>query len=257
MFLTPEKSIQVQEALNVDIAMVLDECPAANMERDRLEASLAMTQRWAKRSFEARTQSEMKMFGITQGGVDEELRTCAAQQITEIPFDGYAIGGLSVGESQEEMYDVLEYHPSQLPENSIRYLMGVGTPEDIVVAVKNGIDLFDCVMPTRSGRFGRAFINGKPPFINIKNAQFATSTLPLDESCNCKACRNYSRAYIHHLFKVNEMLGPILVSIHNLSHYLGLMKKIRGSIETDRFDILYNDIRSCWQDVVQERNSTA
>ena len=256
LFLTPEKAIQIQETLGVDIAMVLDECPAGDTERGAFEKSLAMTNRWAKRCLEARTRDDMKMFGITQGGVHKDLRTQAAEEIGAMGFDGCAIGGLSVGEPQSEMYEVLEYHPSQLPDDGIRYLMGVGTPEDIVFAVRNGVDLFDCVMPTRSGRFGRAFIKGTPPYINIKNAKFSESTIPLDEACSCKACRNYSRGYIHHLFKVGEMLGPVLVSLHNLSHYLNLMKEIRSSIETGSFEDLYKDIRGCWKDVKQARNET-
>ena len=159
-----------------------------------------------------------------------------------------AIGGLSVGEPKEVMYDVLSYHPAQLPENKVRYLMGVGTPEDIITAVKCGVDIFDCVMPTRAGRFGRAFVNGngQEPYINIRNTKFALEDAPLDASCGCVACRNYSRAYLHHLFKVDEMLGPQMLSAHNVYHYLNLMKRIRASIKEGSFDALYEEIKSIW-----------
>jgi queuine tRNA-ribosyltransferase len=186
------------------------------------------------------------MFGITQGALHRELRSLSAQQISEIPFDGYAIGGLSVGEPKDAMYEVLSYHVQQLPETHIRYLMGVGTPEDIIEAVYRGVDIFDCVMPTRSGRFGRVFVDSDPPFFNIKNARFAEDTGPIDPTCSCVACRLYSRAYIQHLFKVGEMLGPQLASIHNLSHYLSFMATIRAAIETGSFADLYHRIKRRW-----------
>jgi queuine tRNA-ribosyltransferase len=145
------------------------------------------------------------------------------------------------------MYEVLSYHPDQLPSDHIRYLMGVGTPEDIIEAVSQGVDIFDCVMPTRSGRFGRVFVDSDPPFFNIKNATFSEDTGPIDPTCRCVACRNYSRAYINHLFKVGEMLGPQLASIHNLTHYLSLMSKIRGSIEDGTFPSLYKVIKERWK----------
>lgn len=245
-FLSPEKSIEVQQTLGVDIAMALDECPASDLDYAAFERSLDMTLRWAKRSLAARTDPEMCMFGITQGGCHKELRTRSAQQIAEIPFDGYAIGGVSVGEPKAAMYEVLSYHPSQLPSSHIRYLMGVGTPEDIIEGVAQGVDIFDCVMPTRSGRFGRVFVNEDPPFFNIKNARFAEDSGPIDADCRCLACRLYSRAYIQHLFKTGEMLGPQLASIHNLYHYLDLMKRIRESIENGEFDTLYQSIKSRW-----------
>lgn len=248
-FLSPEISISVQQTLGVDIAMVLDECPAGGLEPSAVEKSLHMTQRWAKRSFDARTDPEMCLFGITQGGTHRELRTMAAQMIQEIPFDGLAIGGLSVGERKDLMYDVLSYHVAQLPSNKVHYLMGVGTPEDIIQAVSHGIDMFDCVMPTRAGRFGRVFVNDNPPFINIKNAQFAEANEPIDKSCTCVACRNYTRAYIQHLFKVGEMLGPQLASIHNLTHYQGLMRSIREAIQSGTFNSLYQMIKERWKDV--------
>ncbi|MBN8550787.1 MAG: tRNA guanosine(34) transglycosylase Tgt [Deltaproteobacteria bacterium] len=250
-FLSPEKSIAIQEELGVDIAMVLDECPAGTLEHAAVEKSLGLTTRWAKRSLAARKKETTSIFGITQGGVFRDLRTRAAEEIGAIlhegsGFDGFAIGGLSVGEPKPLMYEVLSYHPQQLPQQNIRYLMGVGTPEDIVEAVHQGVDLFDCVMPTRSGRFGRAFIRGPEPWINIKNATFALSTEPLDATCKCLACRRYSRGYINHLFKVQEMLGPQLVSLHNLTHYLDHMAAIRQAISESRFEAFYKSEKSRW-----------
>lgn len=245
-FLSPEGSIEVQQTLGVDIAMALDECPASDLSFEQFENSLDMTFRWAKRSLEARTDPELCVFGITQGGCHHELRTRAAQQISSLPFDGYAIGGLSVGERKAAMYEVLNYHVDQLLPGHIHYLMGVGTPEDIVEAVSQGVDIFDCVMPTRSGRFGRVFVEDNPPFINIKNAKFAEDAGPIDAGCSCLACRRYSRAYIQHLFKSGEMLGPQLASIHNLTHYLALMGRIRAAIEDDTFPALYAQIKKRW-----------
>lgn len=245
-FLSPEKSIEIQQTMGVSIAMALDECPAADISHADFEKSLALTQRWAKRSLAARTDPEMCIFGITQGGCHRDLRTRAAEQIGELPFDGYAIGGVSVGEPKDKMYEVLSYHAAQLPAGHIHYLMGVGTPEDIVEAVSQGVDIFDCVMPTRSGRFGRIFIEDDPPFINIKNSRFAEDKGPMDPSCSCLACRTYSRAYVHHLFKVGEMLGPQLASIHNLAHYLSLMKRIRSTIEDGSFPALYGAMKARW-----------
>jgi queuine tRNA-ribosyltransferase len=246
-FLSPERSIEIQQTMGVSIAMALDECPAADTDKVALEKSLHMTHRWAQRSLSARTDPEMCLFGITQGGCHRDLRTQAAEQMGALPFDGYAIGGLSVGESKDKMYDVLSYHVAQLPADHIHYLMGVGTPEDIVEAVSHGVDIFDCVMPTRSGRFGRVFIEDSPPFINIKNSRFAEDSGPLDATCSCLACRTYSRAYIHHLFKVGEMLGPQLASIHNLAHYLSLMGRIREAIENNTFAALYGAIKERWR----------
>ena len=249
LFLSPEIAIEIQEALGVDIAMVLDECPAADRSQSDLEKSLLMTVRWAERCLKARKNPDTHIFGITQGGCSRDLRTLAAEKLREIPLDGYAIGGLSVGESKDKMYDVLSYHPMQLPTDKIRYLMGVGTPADIVQAVYCGVDLFDCVMPTRSGRFGRAFIGGPEPYINIKNVRFQEDTDPLDLDCECLACRNYSRAYIHHLFRSKEMLGPQVLSIHNLAHYLELMRKIRAAIENGTFHQLHLEQMDRWKEV--------
>lgn len=248
-FLSPELAVDIQERLGVDIAMVLDECPAADLSHELTKQSLMLTLRWARRALAARHNLNTFLFGITQGGTFADLRTVAAEELYQLPFDGYAIGGLSVGEAKEQMYDVLSYHPNQLPPNRIRYLMGVGTPEDIVEAVRCGVDLFDCVMPTRAGRFGRAYVRGERPYINIKNSEHRTNQDPVDGSCSCLACSRYSRAYIHHLFRVGEMLGPQLLSLHNLTHYLDLMRSIRVAIAGDQFESLYNEEKLRWRNV--------
>lgn len=253
MFLSPEKAVSIQETLGVDIAMVLDECPKASCTEAEFQKSLALTLRWARRSAQAKKRDDMSLFGITQGGFHRELRKQSANGLTEIGFDGYAIGGLSVGESKEVMHEVLSYHPEDLPSDKIRYLMGVGTPEDIIVAVSNGVDLFDCVMPTRSGRFGRAFISGDEPWINIRNARFQTDDLPLDTTCSCIACRNYSKSYIHHLFRAEEMLGPILLSTHNLTHYLSLMAEIRSHIKQGDFSQFASKLLQVWKRFEKEK----
>ena len=246
-FLSPEKSINIQEELGVDIAMVLDECPSAVLSHEAIEKSLEMTLRWAKRSLEARQNPETAIWGITQGGCFKDLRTRAAECLSAMDFDGMAIGGLSVGEEKSLMYEVMSYHVDQLPTNKIRYVMGVGTTEDIVEGVKNGVDLFDCVMPTRAGRFARAYVNGEQPYMNMRNSKYRLDTNPIDPNCNCVCCRKYSRAYVHHLFHAGEMLGPELLSIHNLTHYLSLMKRIRESIKTHTLETVYKEVKSMWR----------
>lgn len=248
-FLSPELSIQIQEELGVDIAMVLDECPAAGQPRDAVERSLELTLRWAKRSLDARRKPGTAVFGITQGSCYPELRARAAEELGALDFDGMAIGGLSVGEPKDKMYEVLSYHVDQLPAGKVRYLMGVGTPEDIVQAVHEGVDLFDCVIPTRSGRFGRAYVSGEKPYLNIKNAAYQTEDRPIDPECSCFCCRTYSRAYLNHLFKVGEMLGPQMLSVHNLSHYLSLMARIREAIAGGQFEALYRQEKARWRGV--------
>ncbi len=243
-FLSPEKSIEIQEDLGVDIAMAFDECPDGRLDYKAVESSLSLTLEWEKRSLNAKKRGETALFAITQGGMFRDLRHRAIEELSVLPFDGFAIGGLSVGEEKEKMYEVLSYHPRELPKDKIRYLMGVGTPQDIVEAVFNGVDLFDCVMPTRAGRFGRAYVSGDEPFINIKNSKYSTLDEPLDKNCDCIACRNYSKAYLHHLFKVGEMLGPILLSTHNLAFYLNFMKKIRQAISNGTFFDFYKEYQS-------------
>lgn len=243
-FLTPERSIEIQEQLGVDIAMAFDECPASGLDYQNVKDSLELTLRWAERSLSARNKAAL--FGITQGGLYPDLRARAALELAAMPFDGYAIGGLSVGEPKRAMYQVLDYHVEQLPAEKIRYLMGVGTPQDIVQAVSRGVDLFDCVIPTRAGRFGRAYVSGEPPYLNLRNRCFSEDSTPLDQHCACPACRNYSRAYLHHLFKVGEMLAPQLLSIHNLTHYLTLMKRLRDSISEGTFGEMYQEELARW-----------
>lgn len=249
LFLSPEGALLIQEELGVDIAMVLDECPPGNRSYKEIEDSLSLTNRWARRAIEAKKANDTALFGITQGGVFKDLRARAASELSALPFDGLAIGGLSVGEPKQSMYEVLSYHVEQLPAGKPRYLMGVGTPGDIVQGVFEGVDMFDCVMPTRAGRFGRAFVSEDFPYINIKNSEYKLSKEPLDRSCKCLTCRNYSRAYLHHLFKVDEMLGPILLSVHNLSVYLTLMKEIRECIAAESFDALYRQVSKRWAKV--------
>lgn len=248
-FLSPEKAVHIQETFGVDIAMVLDECPATTLTKDEVFLSLERTLRWAGRCAAARRKPEAThLFCITQGGLHRDLRTHSAQALSAMEFNGYAIGGLSVGESKEDMYEVLSYHVEQLPQNRIRYLMGVGTPQDIVMAVSRGVDLFDCVMPTRAGRFGRAFVSGEKPFINIKNASFREQDEPLDAKCDCVACTKYSRAYLHHLFRCDEMAGPQLLSIHNIRYYMRLMARIREAIKDSRFAELFQSEMLRWEE---------
>ncbi len=234
-FVTPERSIEIQHKLGADITMIFDECvqfPATFAQaNDAMERSLL----WAQRSRDAfQKRDGYGIFGIVQGSTFSDLRKISAQKLIEIGFDGYAIGGLAVGEGQEEMFKVLDYCVDYLPTDKPRYLMGVGKPSDIVGAVARGVDMFDCVMPTRSGRTGQAFVrNGT---INIRNAKYRADEKPLDEKCSCYACQNHSRAYLHHLTKANEMLGAMLLSEHNIFYYQDLMRDIRGAITENRFE---------------------
>lgn len=254
IFLSPEIALDIQAKLGVDIAMVLDECPSAELDYAYIEKSLDLTHRWAARSLDYAKEKNLKqhVFAITQGGLHPELRKKSAEVLSALDFPGYAMGGLSVGEGQKSMYEVLDYHPQQLPVNKIRYLMGVGTPQDLIYAVSKGVDLFDCVMPTRAGRFGRAFVSGEKAYINIINAEHTYSELPLDENCKCVACRNYSRAYIRHLFKNSEMLGPQLMSIHNLTHYQDHMLKIRNSIKEKKFTEFFYFEMNRWNNFLKK-----
>ena len=228
--LTPERSIQIQNLLDSNITMCFDECLPWPVERDKVEKSMRMSMRWAKRSFDAFEQRDgYGIFGIVQGSMYRDLRLESVETLKQIPFDGYAVGGLAIGEPQDMMFEVLDYTVEALPDNKPRYLMGVGKPKDIVGAVLRGIDMFDCVMPTRSGRTGQAFVRGG--FININNACYKDDSHPLDEKCQCPTCRNYSRAYVHHLFNAHEILGYTLLSQHNIWYYQDLMRAIRGAIE--------------------------
>ncbi|WP_379921531.1 tRNA guanosine(34) transglycosylase Tgt [Erythrobacter sp. R86502] len=236
--ISPERSMEIQRLLGSDIVMAFDECPRADRPFDDIAASMELSMRWAKRSrdgFDSGSDhaSRAALFGIQQGALHEDLRRISADRLTDIGFDGYAVGGLAVGEGQEAMFGVLDYAPDMLPKDRPRYLMGVGKPDDLVGAVERGIDMFDCVLPTRSGRNGQAFTWNGP--LNLRNARFAEDTGPLDEMCACPVCRTYSRAYIHHLVKSGEMLGAMLVTEHNLSFYQALMQGMRDAIAAQRF----------------------
>lgn len=234
LFLSPEDAVMVQEALGADIMMCLDTCiPYPADRRETVEAT-ALTRRWAARSREALQDTGQLLFGIVQGGMYEDLRAEAVEQLVEIGFDGYALGGLSVGEPTEIMMDMIEHTARLMPQDYPVYLMGVGTPENLVEAVYRGVDMFDCVMPTRNARNGMLFTSeGR---VVIKNSKYAKDSLPVDESCDCYTCRNYSRAYLRHLFMSREILAYHLNTIHNLHYYAGLMAGIRAAVEADRYE---------------------
>ena len=230
-FLSPERAMQIQRELGSDIQMVLDECPALPAERGEIEKSLALSMRWAARSkSEFGEQPGRACFGIVQGGTFADLRRHSAQALQEIGFDGYAIGGLAVGEPQNVMSETLEATGPHLPINRPRYLMGVGKPDDIAGAVLRGVDMFDCVLPTRSGRNGQAFT--RRGTVNLRNARHAGDSAPLDDSCDCPACRQFSRAYLHHLVKAGEILASMLLTWHNLRYFQNMMGMLREGIRT-------------------------
>jgi queuine tRNA-ribosyltransferase len=233
IFMGPEESMAVQRKLGSDIVMIFDECTPYPVSEREAEASMELSLRWAKRSREAHGDNPSALFGIVQGGVFEELRTRSLEGLTEIGFDGYAVGGLSVGEPPEDRWRVLDLLAQQLPVDHPRYLMGVGTPGDIVEAVARGIDMFDCVMPTRNARNGHLFTrNG---VVRIRNAIHQYDDAPLDPNCDCYTCRHYSRAYLRHLARCNEILGARLNTIHNLHYYQTLMRELREAIGAGRF----------------------
>jgi len=235
--LTPEKVIEIQRALGSDIAMVLDECIPYPSSYEYVKASTSLTTRWAKRCLEVRRENDPALFAIVQGGMCRDLRGESAQALVQMGLEGYAIGGLSVGEPKSTMIDVLEWTIPFLPENAPRYLMGVGTPEDILDAVRLGIDLFDCVLPTRNARNGMLFTStGK---ISIKQAQYAEDRRPIDETCLCYTCRHYSRAYLRHLYLANEILSPRLNTIHNLFYYMVFLINLREAIREGRLHDFY------------------
>ena len=236
--LTPERSIEIQTLLGANIRMILDECTPFPAEEKQARDSMALSTRWAERSkkaFQLYDEGEGDaLFGIVQGGVYENLRLESVSRLLDIGFDGYAVGGLAVGEGQEEMLRVLEFTVPALPEDKPRYLMGVGTPEDLVLAVARGIDMFDCVMPTRAGRHGLAYTRkGK---VNLKNARHADDPRPLDEDSDCPAASQYSRAYLHHLFRCGEYLAAMLLTCNNLHYYQSLMQEMRQNIEAGSFE---------------------
>ena len=234
-FLSPEESIKIQHKLDSNITMCMDECVKLPADHAVVKKSMEMSMRWAKRSRDAFVDRDgYGIFGIQQGGDYEDLRAYSAEKLKGIGFDGYAIGGLAVGEGQEIMFKVLDYAPGMLPEDKPRYLMGVGRPDDIVGAVLRGVDMFDCVMPTRSGRTAQAFTSHGT--INIRNARHREDHRPLEAECDCPLCKNYSRAYIHHLQKCNEVLAVMLLSWHNIRYYQRLMQGLRTAIEQGKLN---------------------
>jgi queuine tRNA-ribosyltransferase len=253
LFLTPELSVQIQTTLNADIVMQFDECtphwqgdPAGGHLTTEAEAraSMELSLRWARRSrdeFE-RLCNPNALFGIVQGGMFEALREASLQALAELNLPGYAIGGVSVGEPKDEMRRIVEHTPHRLPADKPRYLMGVGTPEDLVHAVAHGVDLFDCVMPTRNARNGHLFTRFGD--LRIRNARYKDDARPIDESCGCEACARFSRAYLHHLDRCGEMLGPMLASIHNLHYYLNLMAEMRRALEDGTFDVWHTQFEA-------------
>jgi queuine tRNA-ribosyltransferase len=228
-FLSPERAMEIQRLLGSDIQMVLDECPPFSASEAEIETSLALSLRWAGRSKSAfGEQPGRACFGIVQGGVFAALRLRSAQALVEIGFDGYALGGLAVGEAQSAMFDTLDATVTHLPTDRPRYLMGVGKPDDIASAVLRGIDMFDCVLPTRSGRSAQAFT--REGALNLRNARHAEDPAPLDPACRCTACRDFSRAYLHHVVKANEIIASMLLTWHNLTYYQDLMEDLRNAI---------------------------
>jgi queuine tRNA-ribosyltransferase len=234
--LTPEKAVEIQEALGSDIAMVLDECVPYPAAYDYALASQELTTRWAQRAKVARRSSTQALFGIVQGGMYADLREKSARELVALDFDGYALGGFSVGETKRLMYDLIAQTAACLPAEKPRYLMGVGTPADLLRCVKRGVDMFDCVMPTRNARNGYLFTrHGK---LIIKNARYAQDSRPIDPQCRCYTCQHYSRAYLRHLFVAEEILGPRLNTIHNLHYYMGVIHTIRAAIAEGRLEAL-------------------
>jgi len=232
VFMGPEESMQVQRELGSDIVMIFDECTPYPVSEEQARSSMELSLRWARRSKDAHGDSPSALFGIVQGGIYDHLRAASLDGLVRIGFDGYAVGGLSVGEPPEDRWRILDFLGSRLPEASPRYLMGVGTPEDIVEAVRRGIDMFDCVMPTRNARNGHLFTHDG--VVRIRNAAHRLDDGPLDPLCGCYTCRNYSRGYLRHLAKCNEILGARLNSIHNLYYYQDLMRGLRQAIEEQR-----------------------
>jgi len=239
IFLDPERAIAVQHSLNADIVMIFDECTPYPVTKDGARESMELSLRWARRSRDAHSNNPNALFGIVQGGMYQDLRNESLEGLVEIGFDGYALGGLSVGESKAEMLAVLDYICSSMPTEKPRYLMGVGTPEDIVEAVCRGIDMFDCVMPTRNARNGQLFTS--TGLVKIRHAEHRQSELPLDGECGCYTCRHYSRAYLHHLDKTNEILGARLNTWHNLFYYQKLMHALREAIASKTLERMVAD----------------
>jgi queuine tRNA-ribosyltransferase len=232
--ITPERAMEIQEALGADIIMAFDECPALPADRGQITEAVSRTAAWARRCVAAKRRPDQALFGIVQGGLESDLRAQAARDLVSLDFDGYAVGGLSVGEDKASMYRTLDVTVPELPVHKPRYLMGVGMPEDLVEGVARGIDMFDCVVPTRHGRTGWLFT--KTGRVLIKQAQYAHDPSPIDPECGCPVCRHYSRAYLHHLYQAKEMLGLRLNTLHNLSYIASLMQDMRQAIEQGTFD---------------------
>lgn len=252
--LTPERSVEIQHLLGADVTMCFDECTPFPATHEQAEASMRLSMRWAARSRTAFTpRAGHGLFGIVQGSVYDDLRAESAAALADIGFEGYAIGGLAVGEGQPEMLRVLEATVPLLPGHAPRYLMGVGTPHDLVEAVRRGVDMFDCVIPTRSGRTGRAYTSRG--VLNMRNARHADDASPLDPDCDCPACTRHSRAYLHHLIKAEEMLGPMLLTWHNIRYYQTLMARLRRAILERRFEAEAAAIIAAWEEGEAERKA--
>ncbi|MBM4253166.1 MAG: tRNA guanosine(34) transglycosylase Tgt [Deltaproteobacteria bacterium] len=252
--LTPELAVKIQETIGSDIHMVLDECTPYPATRQQAETSMQRSMRWAARCRRAKTRPELCQFGIVQGGVYPDLRQASARALMDIGFEGYAIGGLSVGETKHEMADMTAASTEVLPKDKPRYLMGVGTPLDLVEGVNLGVDMFDCVMPTRNGRNGSLFTSeGR---VNIKNQRYRFDAGPLDPACRCYTCQTFSRAYLRHLFIAGELTCLRLFTIHNLTYYLDLMARVRTAIEADNFASLLSAERDLWRSSVNEAKSS-
>ena len=236
--LSPEKSIQIQKTINSDILMVLDECPILTGDKKRLKEAIDISTLWAKRSkIEFGVNKKKALFGITQGGLYKDLRLESLEKLLDIDFDGYAIGGLAVGETQDQMFQILNEITHLMPVDKPRYLMGVGTPSDILGAVSNGVDMFDCVMPTRAGRTGLAFTwEGK---VNLRNSKYQLDKSPLDKNCDIRSLKAYSKSYLNHLIKTNEMLASMIISLHNINFYQQFMREIRNHIKKGSFNTFY------------------
>ncbi len=244
--LTPARCMEIQWLFDSTITMALDECTPFPATMASAEESMHLSMRWAKACKEAfQPRPGYALFGIVQGSVYPDLRAQSANMLTSIGFDGYAIGGLAVGEGQETMLRILEGTVPHLPDPRPRYLMGVGTPDDLLESVRRGVDMFDCVMPTRAGRTARAFTS--TGIYNLRNARFSIDPAPLDERCSCPACRAHSRAYLHHLFRTNEILGPILLTWHNLTYYQNLMRNLRQAIHTGNLSSHIESVRAGWR----------
>ena len=244
IFLSPEVSMSIQRSLNSDVVMCFDECTPFPADKDAVAESMELSMRWAKRSRDAFEGNPNSLFGIIQGGVYEDLRDVSLEKLTDIGFDGYAIGGLSVGEPKDDMMRIISHIAPKMPAGKPRYLMGVGTPEDLLESVRRGVDMMDCVMPTRNARNGHLFTS--VGVVRIRNSPHKTDTGPLDPNCDCYTCSNFSRAYLHHLDKCGEMLGGELNSIHNVHYYLTLMAGMRAAIEKGDLETYIKEIKEGW-----------